>query len=180
MPSEKSKMLEGEWYDPADPELRQDRERARSLCMALSPATPAGRLHLIRELFAAPVDVAVTPPFHCDYGYNIRVGTNVYFNFNCVLLDVCPIFIGSNTLFGPGVHVYTVNHPMEAEKRRSGLEAGKPIRIGEDVWIGGASVICAGVEIGDRTVVGAGSIVTRSLPSDVFAAGNPCRVIKQL
>src|SRR5690606_16633734 len=103
-----------------------------------------------------------------------------YFNFNCVILDVAPVRIGANVLFGPAVQVYTASHPLDAAERRQGLEFGKPITIGNDVWVGGAAVICPGVSIGDGTVVGAGSVVTRSLPGGVFAAGNPCRVIRSL
>lgn len=181
MRSEKSKMLAGEFYDAMDPELRAERGRAHALCRRLGAVeTEDERLAIVRELIGPGLRLAVTPPFFCDYGYNITVAENVYFNANCVLLDVCRIAIGSNTLFGPGVHVYTVNHPLDAAQRRTGVEIGKPVHIDEDVWIGGASVICPGVSIGARTVVGAGSVVTRSLPPDVLAVGNPCRVVRTL
>lgn len=181
MRSEKSKMLAGEFYDAMDPELVAERRRAHALCRRLSTATNQDeQAAIVRELLGPHPSLAVTPPFFCDYGYNVKAGEQVYFNANCVLLDICSISIGAHTLFGPGVHVYTVNHPMDVRQRRTGLEIGKAVHIEEDVWVGGASVICPGVTVGARTVVGAGSVVTKSLPADVFAAGNPCRVIRSL
>ena len=118
------------------------------------------------------------PPFFCGYGCNIELGERVFFNFNCVVLDVCPVKIGDFTLFGPGVQILTPMHPLNAELRRR-QEFGKPISIGADVWVGGGALILPGVRIGSRSVIGAGSIVTRDIPDDVFAAGNPCRVIRQ-
>jgi len=117
-------------------------------------------------------------PFFCDYGYNVKLGTNVYFNFNCVVLDVATVSIGSNTIVGPAVQIYTATHPMNAAERRRGLESGKAVSIGEDVWIGGGAIICPGVTIGAGTIIGAGSVVIRNIPANVFAAGNPCRVIR--
>jgi maltose O-acetyltransferase len=119
------------------------------------------------------------PPFFCDYGANIELGERVFFNFNCVVLDVCPVRIGAYTLFGPNVQIYTPMHPFDAALRRS-QEFGKPVTIGADVWVGGGAIILPGVRISDRAVIGAGSVVTRDIPADVFAAGNPCRVIRQL
>nr|WP_304944991.1 sugar O-acetyltransferase [Verrucomicrobium sp. BvORR034] len=127
-----------------------------------------------------PNDAWIQPPFYCDYGYNIVLGSKVFFNFNCVVLDVMPVTIGSNVLFGPAVQIYTATHPLSAMERRTWREAAKPVTIGSDVWVGGGAIICPGVTIGDRTVIGAGSVVTRSIPSDVVAAGNPCRVIRRL
>ena len=115
-----------------------------------------------------------------DYGTNIVLGTKVFFNFNCVVLDVMQVTIGSNVLFGPSVQIYTATHPISAVERRKWLESAKPITIGSDVWVGGGVIICPGVTIGDRAVIGAGSVVTRDIPSDVFAAGNPARVIRPL
>jgi maltose O-acetyltransferase len=106
------------------------------------------------------------------------LGDNVYFNFNCIILDVMQVTIGNRTLIGPNVQIYSATHPMDYKIRASGLESGKAVSIGEDVWIGGSVIICPGVTIGDRTVIGAGSVVTRNIPSDVFAAGNPCRVVR--
>lgn len=183
MPTEREKMLAGELYDPFDPELVRDRDRARDLCQILN-ATREGdrdvRRGILRELFGAGGETAwIQPPFYCDYGSNIRLGERVFFNFNCVVLDVCEVRIGDYTLFGPSVQVYTATHPMNAELRRT-QESAKPIVIGSDVWVGGAAVICPGVTIGSRAVIGAGSVVTRDIPDGVFAAGNPCRVIREI
>ena len=119
------------------------------------------------------------PPFYCDYGSNIELGERVFFNFNCVVLDVCRVTIGDYTLFGPAVQILTPMHPLNAELRRK-QEYGKPIEIGSDVWVGGGALILPGVRIGSRSVIGAGSVVTRDIPDGVFAAGNPCRVIREL
>jgi maltose O-acetyltransferase len=181
MSIEKSNMLAGEWYDPADPVLTQERALARALCRKFNQEPTDDAKQALSRLFRQNLNGSViTPPFFCDYGYNIELGENVYFNVNCVLLDVGRITIGPNTLVGPGVHIYTVNHPMDASQRRSGKEIAQPVHIGRDVWIGGATVVCPGVHIGDETVVGAGSVVTKDLPTRVFAAGNPCRVIRHL
>jgi maltose O-acetyltransferase len=181
--TERQKMLDGELYDPMDPQLVIGRDRARDLCQDLN-ATREGqadeRRRILRELFGKGGDtVWMQPPFFCDYGANIELGERVFFNFNCVVLDVCPIRIGSYTLFGPAVQIYTPMHPMNAEQRRL-KEYGKPIEIGSDVWVGGGAIILPGVTIGSRTVIGAGSIVSRSIPDGVFAAGNPCRVIREI
>ena len=183
MPSEREKMLAGEMYDPLDPELVFARERARDLCQTLNATREAEhdeRRRILRELFAAGGDtVWMQPPFYCDYGSNIELGTRVFFNFNCVVLDVCRVRIGDGALFGPAVQIYTPLHPMNAAERRH-TEFGKPIDIGSDVWVGGAAIILPGVTIGSRTVIGAGSVVTHSIPEGVFAAGNPCRVIREI
>ena len=118
------------------------------------------------------------PPFFCDYGSNIELGERVFFNFNCVVLDVCLVRIGDYSLFGPAVQIYTPMHPLDAERRRR-EEFGKPIGIGSDVWVGGGAIILPGVRIGSRAVIGAGSVVTRDVPEGVLAAGNPCRVIRK-
>jgi maltose O-acetyltransferase len=119
------------------------------------------------------------PPFYCDYGSNIHLGARVFFNFNCVVLDVCDVRIGEHTLFGPGAQILTPLHPFDAALRRE-REFGKPVEIGADVWVGGGALILAGVRIGARAVIGAGSVVTRDIPEGVFAAGNPCRVIRDI
>lgn len=174
-------MLAGELYDPLDAELASARERARGLCWALNATGEADkdeRRRILVELFGAGGDtVWMQPPFFCDYGSNIRLGERVFFNFNCVVLDVCGVSIGDYTLFGPAVQIYTALHPLDAEARR-GKELGKPVEIGSDVWVGGGAIICPGVSIGSRAVIGAGSVVTRDIPQGVFAAGNPCRVIR--
>jgi maltose O-acetyltransferase len=183
MPTEREKMLAGEMYDPLDSELVAARTQARDLCQALN-ATREGdadeRRRLLVDLFGAGGDdVWMQPPFFCDYGRHIVLGRRVFFNFNCVVLDVCPVRIGDFTLFGPSVQIYTATHPLEAELRRT-REFGKPVHIGSDVWVGGAAIICPGVTIGSRSVIGAGSVVTRDIPAGVFAAGNPCRVIRPI
>jgi maltose O-acetyltransferase len=138
------------------------------------------RARLIRELIpASGKGVWIEPPFSCDYGRNITLGDKVFFNFNCVV-DVVPVRIGSSVLFGPAVQIYAATHPLRAAKRRTGLEAGKPVEIGDETWIGGGAIICPGVRIGARTVIGAGSVVTRDIPDDGFAAGNPCRVVRAI
>ena len=184
MRSEKVKMLAGELYDAADPELVAERLRARTLCQALAAlpaaAPEAERGALLAQLFGAATDARVTPPFFCDYGRNIELGRRVYFNFNCVILDVAIVRIGDDLMFGPAVQVYTASHPMPAGERRSGLEFGKPITIGDDVWLGGGAIVCPGVTIGHGAVIGAGSVVVHDVPPGVFAAGNPCRVVRAI
>lgn len=181
MNTEKSKMVAGELYDPSDSELTADRARARATCAELNASLlPEQHAHLVAVLLGKPARAKITPPFFCDYGYNIELGDDVYFNVNCVLLDVCCITIGSNSLFGPGVHIYTASHPLKAEDRRTGLEFGLPVEIGSDVWVGGGAIICPGVAVGSGSVLGAGSVVTRSIPAGVLAAGNPCRVIRKI
>ena len=183
MPSEREKMLAGELYDPFDRELVAGRERARDLCQALNATRESeadARRSILRDLFGKGGDtVWMQPPFFCDYGTNIELGERVFFNFNCVVLDVCRVQIGDYTLFGPGVQILTPVHPMNADLRRR-EEYGKPIEIESDVWVGGGALILPGVRIGAKTVVGAGSVVTRDLPECVFAAGNPCRVIREI
>jgi maltose O-acetyltransferase len=181
--SEKQKMLAGELYDPCDAELAAERRRARALCHelnALDPEAVARRHELLVALLGAHADASIHAPFFCDYGYNIFLGANVYFNVNCVVLDVLPVTVGANVLFGPGVQLYTASHPLSATERRTGLEFGRPISVGDDTWIGGGVVVCPGVTIGSGCVIGAGSVVTRNVPDGVFAAGNPCRVVRRL
>jgi len=183
MPTEKQKMLAGELYDPLDPELVAQRIRARDLCQDLNASRESDqplRRRILTDLFGAGGEtVWMQPPFFCDYGANIHLGQRVFFNFNCVVLDVCQVRIGDFTLFGPAVQIYTATHPMNAELRRL-QEFGKPVEIGADVWVGGGAVICPGVTIGSKSVIGAGSVVTRDIPAGVFAAGNPCRVIRSI
>ncbi len=183
MTTEREKMLAGALYDPLDADLVQARDRARDLCQALN-ATREGevdeRRRILRALFGAGGEsVWMQPPFYCDYGSNIVLGDRVFFNFNCVVLDVAEVRIGEHTMFGPAVQIYTAMHPMNAAERRK-HEFARPIEIGSDVWVGGAAVICPGVKIGARSVIGAGSVVTRDVPESVFAAGNPCRVIREI
>jgi maltose O-acetyltransferase len=183
MQSEREKMVAGEPYDPLDLELVAGRARARDLCREFNatrdPETDRRRA-ILRALFGRSGDtVWIEPPFFSDYGMNVEVGERVFFNFNCVILDVCPVRIGDHTMFGPGVQILTPLHPMNAEQRR-GKEYGRPIEIGSDVWVGGGALILPGVRVGSRSVIGAGSVVTRDVPDGVFAAGNPCRVIREI
>lgn len=183
MRTEKENMLAGDLYDPLDPELVQARERARDLCQDLN-ATREGdqdtRRSLLTQLLGKGGDsVWMQPPFFCDYGSNILLGERVFFNFNCVVLDVCLVTIGDFTLFGPAVQIYTGTHPMSAALRRK-QEFARPVEIGSDVWVGGGAIICPGVKIGSKSVIGAGSVVTRDIPDGVVAVGNPCRVIRQI
>src|ERR1043165_4724608 len=184
MKTEKEKMLAGELYDALDPQLSEDRLKARLLIKELNDSREdqtTERARILQELIPnAAEGLWLQPPFYCDYGYNMKLGEKVFFNFNCVVLDVAQVTIGSRTLFGPNVQIYTATHPIDHKVRASGLEFAKPISIGEDVWVGGSAVICPGVNIGDRSVIGAGSVVTRDIPADVFAAGNPCKVIRHL
>ncbi|HEY4542769.1 MAG TPA: sugar O-acetyltransferase [Noviherbaspirillum sp.] len=183
MKTEKEKMLAGELYDPFDAELVAARERARDLCQALNATRESEqgeRRRIMTELLGSGGDSAwMQPPFFCDYGSNIHLGARVFFNFNCTVLDVCEVRIGDYTLFGPGVQILTPLHPLDATLRRT-QEYGKPIEIGSDVWVGGGALILAGVRIGSRAIIGAGSVVTRDIPDGVLAAGNPCRVIRSI
>ncbi len=183
MRTEKAKMLVGELYDPFDPELVQARNRARDLCQKLNATREKDqepRRSILKQLFGRGGEsVRMQPPFFCDNGSNIFLGERVYFNFNCIILDVSVVKIGDFTLFGPAVQIYTATHPMNAELRRS-QECTMPIEIGSDVWVGGGAIICAGVKIGSKAVIGAGSVVTKSIPDGVVAAGNPCRVIREI
>lgn len=184
MRTEKEKMLSGELYDPLDGQLSSERIHARLLLKRLNESReddPEERNRILGDLLPhAGADLWLQPPFYCDYGYNITTGDRVFFNFNCVILDVAPVVIGSRSLLGPNVQVYTATHPMDYRQRASGLEMAKPITIGDDVWIGGGAIICPGVVIGDRSVIGAGSVVTKNIPPDVFAAGNPCKTVRSL
>ena len=183
MRSEREKMLAGEMYNPLDPALVAARARARDLCQDLNATRESDvdrRRSILADLFGKGGDtVWMQPPFYCDYGSNIELGERVFFNFNCIVLDVCTVRIGAFTQFGPAVQIYTPLHPFDAEHRRR-EEFGKPIEIGSDVWVGGGAIILGGVTIGARAVIGAGSVVTRDVPDAVFAAGNPCRVIRPI
>lgn len=182
--TEKEKMLAGELYNAADPLLVKERHQARLLTQkinGLNENSKKERNQLLRKLMPeAGKGLWIEPPFYCDYGYNIQTGKNVFFNFNCCVLDVMPVRIGSDVLFGPNVQIYTATHPMEAAARKTWLEFAKPITIGNDVWVGGGAIICPGVSIGNGVVVGAGAVVTRSFPDNVFVGGNPARIIKEI
>lgn len=181
---DKAKMLAGELYRASSAELTMERRRAQVVLArynAISDGEPDLLLSLLRDVMGAVGDgTVVMPQFTCDYGYNIRLGRNVFINYHCIFLDCAPIDIGNDVQIGPAVQLYTAQHPLEANVRRSGLESARPIRIGNDVWIGGGAVVLPGVTIGDRSVVGAGSVVVRSLPADCVAVGNPARVVRAL
>jgi len=182
--TEKEKMLSGELYDPEDPILVAERHHARLLFQQINQMTDVQkkeRNQLFYQLFGtAGENLWIEPPFYCDYGYNIKLGKQVFMNFNCCILDVMEVHIGDQTMLGPNVQIYTATHPMNANERCSGREFAKPIRIGRQVWIGGGAIICPGVTIGDGVVIGAGAVVTKDVPDNVFVAGNPARVIKEI
>jgi maltose O-acetyltransferase len=182
--TEKDKMLAGEWYVAADPELVRDRENARRLTRHYNQTTETEneeRTALLKQLFGSSGDsLYVEPTFRCDYGYNIHVGNNFYANFDCVILDVCEVRVGSNCFIAPGVHIYTATHPLNPYERCSGAEFGKPVTIGDNVWIGGRAVINPGVTVGNNVVIASGAVVTKNVPDNVVVGGNPARVIKTI
>ncbi len=184
MRSEHDKMLAGELYNPLDPQLRAERRRARLLFNALNDTRddqPDERARLIRELIpASGRDIWIEPPFDCDDGSHITLGNKVFFNCNCVVLDVAPVRIGSGVLIGPAVQISAATPPLRAIKRRTGLEYGRPVEIGDEIWISGGAILCPGVRIGARAVIGAGTVVTRDIPAGLFAAGNPCQIIREI
>jgi maltose O-acetyltransferase len=179
MPSEREKMVSGELYRASDPELVAARLRAQELVArynASAPADAAAREALLRELFGAVGGApTVMPRFSCDYGFNISAGRNLFVNYDCVFLDVAPIEIGDDVQIAHAEQLYTATHPLDPAVRRSGLEGGKPIRIGNNVWIGGGAIILPGVTIGVDAVIGAGSVVTRDVPAGVVVVGNPAK-----
>jgi len=181
MRSEKQKMLAGELYRP-DAEILADQAVTKTWLVrynAALAATPAARHALLRERFGAVGEGAVVrPPFHCDFGANIRLGDGVFLNFGCVILDVVDVVIGDRTQIGPAVQIYAADHPRDGAQRRDGLEFGRPVRIGADVWIGGGAIILPGITIGDGAIVGAGSVVTWDVPAGATVAGNPARLLR--
>ncbi len=180
----REKMLAGLPYQPSDPELDADRRNARRLTRLYNDTEETEferRKDLILLLFgSAGSGFDIEPPFRCDYGYNIRVGDNFYAHFGCVILDQAPVLIGNNVSLSPGVHIYTAFRPLDLQSRGTALERGSRVSIGNNVWIGGSAVINPGVTIGDNTVIGSGSVVTKPVPANVVAAGNPCRIIRDL
>lgn len=178
--TEKEKMIAGELYFANDPELVSDRMFARSQSQIINQAESAElRSQLLKETFGRTgKKIYMEPVINFDYGYNIFVGENFYANFNCTFLDVSTIEIGDNCMFAPNVQLYMATHPLHPVKRNSGLEYAKPIKIGNNVWLGGGVIVTPGVTLGDNVVVGAGSVVTKSFPDNVVIAGNPARIIK--
>jgi maltose O-acetyltransferase len=180
----RERMLAGAPYVALDPELGQMHARAQWLLHAFNASSPDEadrRRALIADLFGSVGEGAeVKPPFYCDYGVHISVGDRFFANYDCVILDCNEVRIGDGVLFGPKVQVYTATHPLDPASRREGWEMAHPITVEDDVWIGGGAILCPGVRIGAGTTVGAGSVVTRDLPAGVLAAGNPCRVLREL
>lgn len=185
MKSEKEKVRAGELYDAAyDPTLIAERDWCKEVCFEynqLPPSKKDERNDLIRKLFGKTgKSFLIEQPFYCDYGYNIEVGENFYSNVNCVILDGAKVTFGNNVLIAPNCGFYTAGHPANTELRNKGLEYARPIIIGNNVWIGAQVSVLPGVTIGDNTIIGAGSVVSKSIPSNVIAVGNPCRVIKNI
>ena len=177
------KMIAGELYDGSDPVLLQMRISARSLLQQYNQTgydREQRRAILEKLLGAVGANPDVQTPFFCDYGCNIRVGKNFFANFNCVFLDCNYITIGDNVFLAPNVQLYAAYHPLEAAERIKGPELASPITIEDNVWIGGGTIVCPGVTIGANTTIGAGSVVTKDIPPNVVAVGNPCRVIREL
>ena len=182
--TEKEKMIKGELYIASDEVLVNERLNARRLTRLFNNTLEdeiEKRTEILKELFGeVGENIYIEPTFKCDYGYNIKVGDNFYANFDCVMLDVCPITIGNNVFLAPGVHIYTATHPLNPEERNSGAEFGKSVKIGDSVWIGGRAVICPGVTIGNNVVVAAGAVVTKDVPDNVVVGGNPAKIIKSI
>ena len=182
--TELNKMLSGQMYDPGDPQLSQMRLKCREQMDLYNNAQPSQdclRDEILRNLLGSMgKKIKIEPPLHCDYGCHIHLGDDVYMNFNCVLLDCAEIRIGDGTLIGPGVQFYAATHPVDAQERKTGLELAGPITVGKNCWIGGGAIILPNVSIGDNTTIAAGSVVTKDVPENVVAAGNPCKVIREL
>lgn len=179
--TEKEKMINGFIYNPVSPQLVLDRDKASRILTKYNKKVfheVNMRNRMINKLMNTSGYFWIKPPFFCDYGYNIYLGKEVMVNFNCVFLDVCPIIIGDYTLIGPNTQIYTACHSLDYKERQENKEFGKPVRIGDHVWIGGNVTILPGVSIGDHSIIGAGSVVTKDIPANVIAVGNPCKVIK--
>jgi len=181
--SEKEKMLNEEYYDASGEELTKEREYSKDLCYDYNHTRPSEKeklKNIIKKLFKSTGEnYKINPPFFCDYGYNISIGENFHANYNLIILDVCEVTIGNNVFIGPNVGIYTAGHPVDVKLRNDGVEYGKKIKIGNNVWIGGNVCILPGVTIGDNVTIGAGSVVTKNIPSNVTAFGNPCKVHKK-
>jgi len=184
MKTEKEKMLAGELYRPSDLALTKERENARRLTRLFNETLEneySERTRLLKELFGSTgKGLTIEPSLRCDYGSNIHVGKNFFANFDCVLLDVCEIRIGDNCMIAPGVHIYTATHPLDPLERISGVEYGKSVTIGDNVWIGGRAVINPGITIGNNVVIASGAIVTKDVADNVVVGGNPAKIIKEI
>ncbi|MFI7602746.1 sugar O-acetyltransferase [Actinoplanes sp. NPDC049681] len=183
-PTMRDRMLAGELYIADDPELFRDMERATTLSHRLNTMDPtdvAGRRAVLTELLGGfGTDSEIRPPFRCDYGYQTFIGARTFANFGLICLDVARITIGDDVQMGPNVQLLTPTHPVAARPRRDKWEAARPITIGDNVWLGGGAIVLPGVTIGENTVVGAGAVVTRDLPANVVAVGNPARIIREV
>lgn len=178
---EKEKMLAGELYRASDEELSREHNLAQRILWEFNNSPEENRSEILKTLFGRTGEnFCVKPNFRCDYGYNIHVGENFFANYDCVILDVCKVTIGDNCMLAPRVCIYTATHPLDAEIRISGLEYGKPVTIGNNVWIGGNAVIVPGVNIGNNVVVAAGAVVVKDVPNNVVVGGNPAKIIKYL
>lgn len=183
MATEKEKLARGEFADVTDPEINSAYRAGLTKVRELNKYTihMEGYREALRELIPdVPDSATVSTPFQCDYGFNIRLGRNVFVNANCCFLDGGVVEIGDYSQIGPAVQIYTPDHPMDYIERRKPIERSLPVKVGSDCWIGGGTVICPGVTIGDRCVIGAGSVVVKDIPDDSLAVGNPARVIRKL
>ncbi|UTR12955.1 sugar O-acetyltransferase [Evansella sp. LMS18] len=184
METEKEKMLAGEMYNPSDPVLAKEREEARRIVRIYNQTLETEgevRTELLKELLGSTGEnVYMEPNIRFDYGYNTHAGENFFANFDCTILDVCEVRFGDNCMLGPGVHIYTATHPLDPAERNSGKEFAKPIRFGNNVWIGGSAVINPGVNVGDNVVIASGAVVTKGVPDNVVVGGNPAKIIKRL
>ena len=183
--NEKEKMLKGLLYDANfDKSLIEERTQCKSLCYEynnLQPVKADERKKLLKQILGKTKEnFLIEQPFMCDYGYNIEIGENFYSNHNLIILDPAKVIFGDNVFIGPNCAFYTPLHPMDADTRNKGLEYAKPIKVGNNVWFGGNVVVLPGVTIGDNTVIGAGSVVTKDIPSNVLAVGNPCKIIRNI
>lgn len=182
MKSEKEKMLSGNYYNASDEALVRERKYAKNLTFEFNHIRPneeEKRQQILNQLIMTKGSFHIEAPFYCDYGYNIEVGENFYANYGCMILDVNKVQIGNNVLLGPNVQIYTATHPIDPRERLTGKEFAKPIVIGNNVWIGGGTIICPGVKVGDNVTIGAGSVVTKDIPHSVIAVGNPCKIIRK-
>lgn len=182
---EKEKMLAGELYDGNyNKELEEERLKAKNLCFEynnIKPSNKEEKKNLMRKILGnTKENFVIEQPFMCDYGWNIEIGENFYSNHNLIILDGNKVKFGDNVFIAPNCGFYTAGHPLDYETRNKGLEYAKPIEVGNNVWIGGNVVVLPGVSIGDNVVIGAGSVVTKDIPSNSVAVGNPCRVIKNI
>ncbi len=178
------KAIRGEWFIQGDPQLKAERDRAKVLCWELnriSPADEPKRQDLLRQLIGTVKgSFTINSPFYCDYGIRITIGDRFFANYNCKILDGGEVVFGDNVRIGPDCTFSTPHHPVDPQKRLEGWQIHKPIHVGDNVWFGSGVNVLPGVTIGSNTVIGAGSVVTRDIPAGVFAAGNPCRVIKKV